>query len=68
MKCKKCKTEMSYTGEHYDSEEGWSSTYVCKTCNPTCYKKDIASWNRHLQNCKKEWCERCTKEGDLTTA
>ena len=65
MKCDEHNQEREYVGEHYDQDEGWCSTYVCKECSPEDYKYFKRAWYQHQyqhRKQKKHWCNRCSKE------
>jgi hypothetical protein len=59
MLCKKCGSEIEYVGEHYDADEGWCSTYICKKCYLDRFKVLMKRWKSHLYKCKREHCDRC---------
>jgi len=58
-----CGHILEYVGSHYDEEEGWCSSYVCKTCKPVLVRRYKKAWQSHLYRCNNVHCERCGGEG-----
>lgn len=65
MVCDKCNSSkyIVYCGEHWDSEEGSGSVYLCRKCYPSLVRKLKNSYNSHLRRCNNYYCERCCGEG-----
>lgn len=65
MLCEKCKSNeyLVYCGEHYDTDEGYGSVYLCKKCYPDLVKKLKNRYSSHVSRCNNFYCLRCGGDG-----